>query len=132
MTLKEHIEAQVAEVETRDPERLRGSDWYQLSDEEEFVFGIDRERFPRMLVALKLYRCLSGQVSATALGFDPGLIEAERRAWSMTGRQPTSEEQFTKIATELVGLTQRESHALWAKDDFSDHRQGIIVYRDER
>jgi hypothetical protein len=52
-TLKDQLESETAETERSaavDSERYHGGDWWQLTDAEESVFVIDRERFPRIRV----------------------------------------------------------------------------------
>jgi hypothetical protein len=51
-TLKDQLESETADTErsaAEDTERYHGGDWWQLTDAEESVFVIDRERFPRMI-----------------------------------------------------------------------------------
>ena len=48
-TLKDQLESETAATElsaAEDSERYHGGDWWQLSDEEESVFDIDREPVP--------------------------------------------------------------------------------------
>jgi hypothetical protein len=51
-TLNDQLEFETANTErsaAEDSERYHGGDWWQLTDEEESVFVIERERFPRMM-----------------------------------------------------------------------------------
>lgn len=133
MTLKEVIESKVEEFEKLGPEHWRGYDWCELSPEEESVFQIDPKRFPRMVVAVELYRALKDEVEPSALGFDVGMIKEERKRWPRLKvyPEPASEQAFTDVAHGLVGLTLRECHAIWWKMDFWDERDGQARYRDE-
>ena len=55
-TLKEQLDAAIAAAEAdADPDAYRGSDWWQLSDAEEAVFEIDRDRWPRMMTVFHCY-----------------------------------------------------------------------------
>jgi hypothetical protein len=57
-TLKDQLESETAETERSaavDSERYHGGDWWQLTDAEESVFVIDRERFPRMITVWSCY-----------------------------------------------------------------------------
>src|SRR5271163_4878004 len=78
-TLKDHLQADIAESErkaAKNPDLYRGGDWWQLSDEEEEVFRIDRDRFPRMVTAWHCYEAFKGIVSE---GFPDDLIEQGRQ-----------------------------------------------------
>jgi hypothetical protein len=57
-TLKDQLESETADTERSgavDSERHHGGDWWQLTDAEESVFVIDRERFPRMITVWSCY-----------------------------------------------------------------------------
>jgi hypothetical protein len=57
-TLKEQLEAEIAEAEgsaAADPKRFIGFDWWQVSPEEQSVFGIAPQRLPRMGVTWCCY-----------------------------------------------------------------------------
>ncbi len=45
------------ESETADSERYNGGDWWQLTDEEESIFAIDRERLLQQLVPHLSFHC---------------------------------------------------------------------------
>jgi hypothetical protein len=57
-TLKDQLEADIAKGEAEEaakPGLHDGTDWWQLSDAEEEVFVIDRERFIRMVMTWHCY-----------------------------------------------------------------------------
>ena len=65
-TLQDHLETQIADDERKqaeNPDRFRGRDWCELNDEEEQVFEIDWQRFPRMLNAWHCYEAFKGIVN---------------------------------------------------------------------
>jgi hypothetical protein len=90
-TLKDQLESKIADMDrsaAEDPERYNGSDWGQLSDDEEAVFAIDRERFPRMITTWHCYdafKCIASD------GFDDDLIEQARRQHSKWCGEGTSQ-----------------------------------------
>lgn len=57
-TLKDQLAVLIAAHEAkedRQPGSLVGWDWFQLSNAEEAVFQIDRDRFPRMVMTWYCY-----------------------------------------------------------------------------
>src|SRR6187401_1303721 len=131
MTFKDQVEARAAEFERQDQGAFRGSDWCELSPEEEIVFGIDRGRFPRILAAWMAYQCLAGIVAPADHGFDAALVEAERLDMAGLVDGELSEDAFTKAAMKLAGLTTRECHAMWCKTDFHGVRHEGVRFADE-
>ncbi|HEY0792243.1 MAG TPA: hypothetical protein VGD78_14355 [Chthoniobacterales bacterium] len=128
--MKKTIEKQVAELEAKGPAHFQGHDWFQLSDEEAAVFGIDPERLPRMVVALDAYEALLGIVYYGHLGFTEEEIQAtQERLQFREGVE--SLEDFQRFAQEYAGLIRRESAAFYAKNEFWLKRQGLITYPDE-
>ena len=135
MTLKEHIEARVLAMEkamATDPGSFEGHDWFQLSAAEEEVFGIDRQRFPRMLVAWQLYQALTGIVAAEDHELDENLMEAARKSRPDLEDGELSNEQFQKVAADLVSLSSREAYAMYMKTYFWDIRAGIVTFGDQK
>jgi len=73
-TLKDQLEYETAATErsaAEDSERYHGDDWWQLTDEEESVFDIDRERFPRMMTVWSCYEAFKN--IAYSLSWEDGL-----------------------------------------------------------
>ncbi len=125
-TLKDQLESETAATEwsaAEDSERYHGSDWWQLSDAEESVFEIDRERFPRMMTVWSCYEAFKN--IAYSLSWEDGLIEQacqQHPDWCIAG---ISESEFSDFADAFGGLTLRESHAFYAKHDFWCVRAGV-------
>jgi hypothetical protein len=71
-TLKDQLES-----ETADSERYNGGNWWQLTDEEESIFIIDRERFPRMMTVWSCYESFKN--IDFSLLWDEGLLEQAER-----------------------------------------------------
>ena len=128
-TLKDQLESETAATElsaAEDSERYHGGDWWQLSDEEESVFDIDRERFPRMMTVWSCYEAFKNV--AYSLSWEDGLIEQacqQHPACCIAGR---SESEFFDFADAFGGLTHREAHAFYAKHDFWCVRAGVSRY----
>src|SRR5450631_2000247 len=125
-TLKDQLETETADTErsaAEDSERYHGGDWWQLTDEEESVFVIDRDRFPRMMTVWSCYEAFKN--IAYSLSWDDGLIEQACRQhpeWCSAG---ISESEFSNFANAFGGLSHREAHAFYTKHDFWCIRAGV-------
>jgi hypothetical protein len=129
-TLKDQLEAEIADMERHveeDPDHCHGGDWLQLSDEEEAVFAIRRDRFPRMIMT---WHCYDDFKTTSAATFDNELVEQARQQHPEWCDTPMSDEEFADFAKTLGGLMQREAYAIYAKHDFWCTRHGITVYAD--
>ncbi len=112
----------------RDGGSLEGWDWNSLLPEEQFIFGIDPDRFLRMLVTWCCYQALVGSVAPEDMDFDPAIIEEERQNWP---NQTENLPDFMDFACQVAGLTMREAHAIYYKYEFWTVRMGLIVWADE-
>jgi len=130
-TLKDQLEYETAATErsaAEDSERYHGDDWWQLTDEEESVFVIDRDRFPRMMTVWSCYEAFKN--IAFSLSWDEGLLEQagqQHPEWCNVG---ISGNEFSDFAKTFGGLTHREAHAFYAKHDSWCIRAGISQYPD--
>ena len=128
-TLKDQLESETADTERSaavDSERYHGGDWWQLTDAEESVFVIDRERFPRMITVWSCYEAFKN--IAYSLSWEDGLIEQacqQHPDWCSAG---ISESEFSDFAKAFGGLTHREAHVFYTKHDFWRARAGISQY----
>lgn len=131
-TLKEQLDAGIAAAEAKadaDPDAYRGSDWWQLSDAEEAVFEIDPDRWPRMMT---ISHCYEGfKRIADSPEWDEALIEQARQQRPEWCDPVPSFEEFSRFALAFGGLTAREAHALYTKQEFWTVRAGAMVYADE-
>lgn len=133
--VKAHIEDRVRVMEKAqadDPGEFEGDDWFQLSAAEEEVFGIERQRFPRMLVAWQFYQALLGVVAAADHELDERVVEAERKNWPDLVEGELSNEQFQRVAAKVAGLSNREAYAMYMKTYFWDIRAGNVPFADEK
>lgn len=130
-TLKDQLEAVIADMErgiANDPDCLYGGDWFQLTDAEEEVFHIDPARFPRMVMTWHCYEVF--KFIADAPTFDADLIEQARRQHPEWCGERVSPDEFADFAATFAGVTNREAHAIHAKQDFWSERAGVNIYRD--
>lgn len=132
MTLKDEIASQIAKTSQEDPGVYRGNDWFHLTEEEEFVFAIDRKRFPAMVVAWSAFESFLKLVSPEERGFDPSGIRAERKRRPDLVKKGMCTDGFQHFCKEFTDLTFREGHAMYMKHKFWLVRQGIIHYSDEK
>ena len=90
-------------------QRLRslGRDWFHLSEAEEQVFGLSRERWPYLITVWQFYE---GAIAIT----DDALSMAEEEALPSFSR------------------SHREAHAVYWKQDFWGVREGLVTYSDEK
>ena len=132
-TLKEQLDAAIADAEARaeaDRDSYRGFDWWQLSDAEEVVFEIDRDRWPRMMTVFHCYEGFKQMADSPA--WDDALIEqARQQRFEWCGPAP-SDGEFAHFAQAFGGLTNREAHAVYTKQEFWTVRAGVMVYADEQ
>ena len=133
-TLKEQLAREIATAErdARDnPTLYEGPDWWQLSPEEEAVFEIDRRRWPRMMTVWHCYEALTGVASGTDWDVKHAALLEKERAVRPALAQGGGLEAFTMFGKEFGGLTYREAHAVFAKQDFHAVRGGVMTYADE-
>lgn len=132
--LTERIDALVAEAEEQrrqKPGHYEGFDWWQLSDEEQIVFAIDPERWPRMAMTISAYDVFLDLTGGDMLGHDEdemARLRSERRDLFEMGFDPKG---FAQFATTYAGLTLREAAAAYWKNQFWLARTGVLKYRDE-
>ncbi len=99
---------------------------FYMTDAEESVFVIDRERFPRMITVWSCYEAFKN--IAYSLSWEDGLIEQacqQHPDWCSAG---ISESEFSDFAKAFGGLTHREAHVFYTKHDFWRARAGVSQY----
>ncbi len=132
-TLKDQLEiliARLAAKEAARPGALDGDDWWQLSEAEEEVFAIDRDRFSRLVMTHHCYEAFKHLSDSPE--WDEALIEQARQDHSEWCGPTLSQEEFAGFAAVFDGLTGREAHATYTKQEFWTVRLGVMVYADER
>jgi hypothetical protein len=120
--LRKHIAARISETEQHareTPEHYRGHDWFQLSDAQAEVFGIDSARWPRMLVAWQLYEACLDIVLPRDHELDEALIEEERaRRPELYAGRLMAYDNFRTLAMDTADLTEAEVCAVYVKQEF--------------
>ncbi len=128
MSFKDEVAAKIAEAE-KNAADYRGYDWWQLTDEEQWVFDIDFERFPRMITALFLFEGFHGMADTDDARTES--MDAERTARPDLIEKGYSTDGFQHFAKEYADMSYREGHAVFAKNQWWSVRQGIRKYTDE-
>ena len=127
-----NVRRQMEEWAAKDPASYVGSDWWQLSAEEEAVFGIDRERFPVMACALFAYEVFKDAAQVDDFGPGAVLHDARLRFSRWAKLRVLDVEDFAAFAAQLCGLTAREAHAIYRKHEFWNVRAGVMQFSDEQ
>lgn len=130
-TLKEQLAAEIADHERKlifsDPAE---GDWHHLTEEEEAVFNIDGDRFPRLLMTFACYETFKGIAHDPT--WDDDLIEHARCDYPQwCDRSVYTVGEFQAFAKEFAGLSYREAHAMWFKQAFWNIRAGHTRFTDE-
>lgn len=107
-----------------------GTDWYQITPEEQKVFGIALASMPRVVTAYRFYEEI---LDLTDRGLLPPAIMAVVRKdlAERIGIEPgiISPTEFQKFA-KLFGISNRAAHAWYVKHEFWCVRRGIQSYDD--
>ncbi len=130
MNFKEHVAALIADAE-KDSADYRGEDWWQLTPEEESVFEIEFDRFPRLITAFMAFQSFHDIVAPEDYKLDAAVVEAERKKRPDLLERDFCLDGFQHFAKDYAGMTFREAHAVYAKNTFWQIRQGITKYSDE-
>lgn len=105
-----------------------GSDWYQITPEEQKVFGIALASMPGVVTAYRFYEEI---LDLTDTGLLPPAIMAiiRKDLAERIGMEPgmLSQTEFQKFA-KLLGISNRTAHAWYAKHEFWCVRRGIVQY----
>lgn len=130
--MKNKIEAAVADSEAKlqkEPKFYHGADWWHLSEEEEFVFAIKRERWPPMMTVWLAYDVVIGLADYGEFNLTDKEVDAAR--WRCGLHCGHDLKEFGTFCKEYGGLTYREAEAVYSKMTFFNVRSGITSYRDE-
>jgi hypothetical protein len=100
-----------------------------LTDEEQAVFAIRRERFPRMAATWHCYEAF--KLIAHTETYDDDLTRQARQEHPEWCEEGISLSEFSDFAKEYAGLTFRESDAFYTKNKYWCARMGITQFRDE-
>lgn len=130
MTLSEKLKAQIAEDQQKD---RRGYDWHQLTEEDEFVFGIDPDEWPAMMNTYFYYEIFKGCAKADYVDGADGKLFAQAHIdypqWP--GDRRLSVKEFQDFAKEIDGLSYRSAKKVYAKMEAWYLRTGHYNFKDE-
>lgn len=109
----------------------KGTDWYQITPEEQKVFGIALASMPMLVAAYRFYEEI---LDLTDTGLLPPAIMAMIRKdlAEHIGMESgiISQTEFQRFA-KLLGISNRTAHAWYAKHEFWCVRRGIQRYEDD-
>jgi hypothetical protein len=131
--VKKKIEADIADSEAKlraNAKFYHGADWWHLSEEEEHVFGIVRDRWPRLMTVWMAYEVVIGLADYGEFNFtDKEVADGRWRCGLSCGH---SLKEFGTFGKEYGGLSYREAKAVYEKMQFWNIRNGITSYGDEK
>lgn len=108
-----------------------GSDWFQITREEQKVFDIALASMPGVVTAYRFYEEI---LDLTDTGLLPPTVMAVIRKYlaDRIGMVPEvlSQTEFQKFA-KLLGVSNRTAHAWYAKHEFWCVRRGITHYPED-
>lgn len=117
--------------EVNHPSNYAGPDWYQITPEEQKVFGIALASMPWVITAYRFYEEI---LDLTDTGILPPAVMAVIRqdVSDCIGMESgiISQTEFMKFA-KLLGISNRTAHAWYAKHEFWCVRRRILRYDDD-
>lgn len=124
--LHEAVRAEVAKTVN-----YKGTDWYQITPEEQQVFGITLASMPGVVTAYRFYEEILDLTDTGLL--PPAIMAAIRKDLAeRIGMEPgiISQTEFQRFS-KLLGINNRTAHAWYAKHEFWCVRRGIQSYDDD-
>lgn len=109
-----------------------GRDWYQITPEEQQVFGLSLKAMPWVVTAYRFYEEILGLTDTGLL--PPEIMAVIRKDLAeRIGMEPEviSLGEFQKFAR-LLGISNRTAHVWYIKHEFWCVRRGITQYQDEK
>ncbi len=114
-----------------------GYDWFNLSPEEETVFGLTLDDMPSLVAVWCAYEAVLDICDALDVPDDIAAVFRAEHPWLAAdygeGEKLSTigEIAFARFA-KLFGVPARKSHAWYAKHDFWNVRAGITYFTDKR
>lgn len=108
----------------------KGTDWFQITPEEQKVFGIALAGMPGVVTAYRFYEEILDLTDTGLL--PPAIMAAIRKDLAeRIGMEPgiISPTEFQRFA-KLLGISNRTAHAWYVKHEFWCVRSGITQYLD--
>ena len=124
---------ETAALEKRGIGEAYGDDWFELTEEEARIFGLNLADLPSLVAVWTAFETVLG-IADSLPHASAALVEDVRAelpwlAGSIEWRALECYE-FQRFAA-LFGVSYRKAHAWHAKCDFHDIRSGIVFYDDE-
>lgn len=108
-------------------EKYKGNAWFQLSEAEREVFGLEYEDMPELAAVHELYFCVIG----ISEEIDPSRIDSLKKELPWITEMTTDQQEWRKFAA-LFGLSSRKANAFFYKHEFWENRNDLTVYADEK
>jgi hypothetical protein len=128
--VKAVIRAEAAELVKSD--NWRGPDWWQLSEAEEYVFDIEADRFPLMIMTLHAYEAFTETSEGAPMDMKhEAMWKALRAARPDIIAKGLCFEGFWAFVTDYGEIRQREAWQIFIKNEFWQLRLGVTVFSDD-
>jgi hypothetical protein len=109
----------------------RGRDWWELSEEEEYVFDIKADRFPLMITTLEAYEVLIGMVDGSSMDAHEAVFDAAKAARPDIVAMGWGLESFVAFVTAFTEISYREAWQIFHKNEAWKLRQDILFFPDK-
>lgn len=106
---------------------LKGDDWWQLSEAEQQVFGLDLSEMSLLITVYDAYEGVIG-VSHNDFHANADLCARLRVALPWLSKYSGSEQEFRKFA-DLFGVAQDKAHCIYQKIALWQYRQGLLTFQ---
>ena len=109
------------------PESFRGNDWWQLSDAEQEVFGLELSQMGLLVTVYDAYEGVVG-ISHNDFYAHKELCAGVRAALPWLTTDTGSENEFRKFA-DLFAIAQDKAHCIYHKISLWQYRQGLVSFQ---
>ena len=127
--LRAHVEGEAGSLPSGGLESYKGSDWWQLSEEESAVFELPLESMPLLVTAFDVYLAIKDVAENDF--HDTPLCIAARQDLNVPGDQKPADLEWMKFAS-LFGISHREAYGFYYKNEFHLVRNGTRWFGDEK
>lgn len=108
-------------------EKYKGNAWFQLSEAEREVFGLEYEDMRELAAVHTLYFCAIG----ISEEIDPSRIDSLKKELPWLTEMTTDPKEWRKFAA-LFGISNRKAEAFFCKHEFWENRNNLTVYADDK
>ena len=109
----------------------RGYDWWQLSEEDEFVFSLDLEDMPLLIAVFSVYQCVLPITDSDLSKEEYEFCRATISEFSWFTKDNIEEKEWLRFAA-LFGISNRTAMAFHQKHYFWEVRNTGVTYSDEK